>query len=96
MNNSKNSNSLFLYHYKGCPYCARTQQAIKSLGLGALVQERDVVKTPTYRAELLKNGGKKQVPCLLIVTADKQNKWLYESGDIISYLEKNAKLLKSI
>jgi glutathione S-transferase len=42
-----------------------------------------------YRQELLEQGGKVKVPCLRI-EQDGQVKWLYESNDIIAYLNKVA------
>lgn len=40
-----------------------------------------------HAAELMRGGGKTQVPCLRIESDDK-DQWLYESDDIIAYLAK--------
>jgi glutathione S-transferase len=40
-----------------------------------------------YREELKKYGGKIQVPCLRIKKEGGSDEWLYESNDIIKYLE---------
>lgn len=40
-----------------------------------------------YAEELIKQGGKRQVPCLRIEQGSKV-KWLYESADIVAYIEK--------
>jgi glutathione S-transferase len=40
-----------------------------------------------FNKELIQKGGKKQVPCLKIIE-NGQESWLYESGDIIKYLNK--------
>ena len=50
------------------------------------LEYRDVRKNEKYSRELEENGGKVQVPCLRI---DRGNRveWLYESDDIIDFLE---------
>jgi len=44
-------------------------------------------KTEPYKSELLSQGGKVQVPCLKIQNLDKTT-WLYESSDIMAYMDK--------
>ena len=39
-------------------------------------------------AELIKGGGKTQVPCLRIDDGIGNVQWMYESDDIIQYLSK--------
>ena len=39
-----------------------------------------------YSAELKTGGGKTQVPCLKI-TSGEQETWMYESDDIVRYLD---------
>ena len=41
---------------------------------------------PKFKEELLKEGGKTQVPCLKIENGDTVN-WLYESKAIMAYLQ---------
>ena len=57
---------------------------------GSLVVNLDVElrdsKTDPYKAELLEKGGRLMAPCLRI-DFDNKSKWLYESNDIIEYLE---------
>lgn len=48
------------------------------------VPMKDTHANPAYREELIKIGGKPQVPCLVI-----DGKALYESNDIIAWLKKN-------
>ncbi len=38
-------------------------------------------------AELIAGGGKLKVPCLRVGNEDGQTQWIYESGEIIGYLE---------
>lgn len=82
--------SLSLYHFQACPYCMKTRQHIKKLGLD--VEHRDIIDHPEYKNELLEGGHKTLVPCLRIERQGSQTLWLYESDDIIDFLntyEKN-------
>jgi len=76
---------LKLYQYQACPFCVKTRRAIRRLGLK--IETRDALHDPTYRDELITQGGKQQVPCLQITEDDGSVKWLYESSDIIAYLQ---------
>lgn len=84
-----NIKSLTLYHFRACPYCAVTHRAIQHLGIE--VQLKDIQKTPKFRNELINGGGKAQVPCLLIESKVGRNQWLYESSEIIQYLNEYQK-----
>ncbi len=75
---------LKLYQYLACPFCVKTRRAIRRLGLK--IETRDALHDPTSRDELIKQGGKPQVPCLQITHDDGRVEWLYESNDIIAYL----------
>lgn len=77
--------SLKLYQYLACPFCVKTRRAIRRLGLK--IETRDALHDPTYREELITQGGKAQVPCLQITHDDGRVEWLYESSDIITYLQ---------
>jgi glutaredoxin len=76
---------LKLYQYLACPFCVKTRRAIRRLGLN--IETRDALHNPTYREELASQGGKQQVPCLQITHEDGSVEWLYESSDIIAYLQ---------
>ncbi|HEA17332.1 MAG TPA: glutaredoxin [Pseudoalteromonas prydzensis] len=76
-----------LYQFKACPFCVKVRRAIKREGLK--VETRDAKHNELYRQELLEQGGKIKVPCLRI-EKDNQVTWLYESNDIIAYLNKVA------
>ena len=57
---------------------------------GISIETRDILREPDARTELLAGGGSQQVPCLRIErTQDgaEQVEWLYESVDIIRYLQ---------
>ncbi len=45
-----------------------------------------------HRAELIEGGGKGQVPCLLVCSPDQSQLWVYESDDIIKYMEQHQLL----
>lgn len=76
---------LKLYQYLACPFCVKTRRAIRRLGLN--IETRDALHNQTYRDELASQGGKQQVPCLQITHEDGSVEWLYESSDIIAYLQ---------
>ncbi|MDP3955911.1 MAG: glutathione S-transferase N-terminal domain-containing protein [bacterium] len=65
-----------------CPYCARVRIVLDDLDIEYV--ERDIAEEE-YLNELLDEGGEQQVP--FIVDGDHSVK-LYESDDIIEYLEK--------
>jgi glutathione S-transferase len=70
-----------LYDYEGCPYCRKVREVLCELDLDYL--EHPVAHGSPRRTELKKLGGKVQVPYLV----DKDTgKHLYESDDIIAYL----------
>lgn len=76
--------SLKLYQYRACPFCVKVRRAMKRLGLK--IETRDALHDMTYRQELLQKGGKTKVPCLRISDASGDT-WLYESSEIIAYLQ---------
>jgi glutathione S-transferase len=53
---------------------------------GITIQMKDTQADPRNREELVKIGGKGQVPCLVI-----DGQALYESNDIIEWFKKNWK-----
>lgn len=76
---------LSVYQFKGCPFCVKTRRAMHLFNLP--IELRDAKQSP-WRKELMENGGKLQVPCLRIDREDgTPSEWMYESSDIIRYLE---------
>lgn len=67
-----------LYLKKTCPYCHKVLRYMESADI--TLDMRDTAH-PGVQNDLVRIGGKKQVPCLVI-----GNKALYESDDIIAYL----------
>jgi glutathione S-transferase len=47
---------------------------------------KDILFHPDNNADLIAGGGKGQVPCLRIESENGNVKWMYESIDIIRYL----------
>jgi glutathione S-transferase len=74
-----------LYQMEHCPYCAKVRRVVEELNLDILL--RSMPKGSPKR-ELLRNmGGKEQVPFLVDTTNPEQPVMMYESDDIIAYLE---------
>jgi glutaredoxin len=75
---------LKLYQFYACPFCVKTRRAIKRLNLK--VETRDAQTAGQFRKELEISGGKIKVPCLKL-EGDGEATWIYESNDIIKYLD---------
>ena len=73
---------LVLYYKPTCPFCHKVLRFLKEKNIQVLL--KNILEDSTNRQELLKIGGKIQVPCLVI-----DGKALYESGDIIDWFRKN-------
>lgn len=81
----KETAPLALYQFEACPFCVKARRAIKRMNLK--IELRDAANNSVFKNELLTGGGKVQVPCLRIPESDGKHRWLYESSDIIRYLE---------
>jgi len=77
--------NLVLYQFKTCPFCIKVKRNNKRLSLN--IETRDAQHNPTYREELLQGGGQIKVPCLKIVDDKGNDSWMYESDDILQYLQ---------
>jgi glutaredoxin len=78
---------LALYEFKACPFCMKVRQEFRRKGLN--IELRDARRNPAWGDELREDGGKYQTPCLKITSGNGQVEWLYESNDIIDWLENN-------
>lgn len=76
---------LALYQFRACPFCIKVRKEMARLGLN--ITKRDAQHNQQHRSELETAGGKIKVPCLRIETANAEVQWLYESADIIAYLQ---------
>ena len=81
----KEASKLILYQFNTCPFCIKVKRNNKRLSLK--VETRDAQHNPIYREELLQGGGKIKVPCLKIIDEKGNDSWLYESNDILQYLQ---------
>ncbi len=76
-------NNFTLYVKTGCAYCAAAIHKLEELNLKW--EERNISDDGIVK-ELIERGGKRQVPYLI----DKEKAIeMYESADIVDYLEKN-------
>ena len=73
---------LLLYSAHYCPFCQKVERflASEAITVKTLYFDEDA----SLRDELLKLGGKAQVPCLII-----KGEPLYESDDIIQWFKEN-------
>lgn len=74
-----------LYQFYACPFCVKTRRTIRRLNLPISI--RNSQRGSVHRDELSIGGGKIKVPCLRIDENDTTT-WLYDSKEIIRYLEK--------
>lgn len=76
--------SLTLYHFQACPFCVKVRRSLKRQSL--IIETRDAKRNEQFKEELLAGGGAVKVPCLRIEEQG-ETRWMYESSDIIAYLE---------
>ncbi len=75
--------ALSLYQFRACPFCVKVRRTLHRLNLP--MELRDAANDPVHREALAQGGGDIKVPCLRI-QSDGEDRWLYESDDIIAYL----------
>ncbi len=73
--------NLVLFKDNFCPYCRKVLNFIKKKNISD-IELKNTFGNKENKEYLIKNGGKNQVPCLFI-----DGKAMYESKNIISYLE---------
>ncbi|WP_298634323.1 glutathione S-transferase N-terminal domain-containing protein [uncultured Umboniibacter sp.] len=76
---------LALYEFPTCPFCVKVKRHFRRRGLD--IELRNAKKDIVYRKQLAEDGGKLKAPCLRIKAADGSHTWLYESDDIIAYVD---------
>lgn len=80
---------LELFKFDACPFCVRVMSTINDLNLK--VKMRDIQYDNESLNKLVSDTGRRTVPCLYI-----DGKPMFESADIIAWLEDNSdKLEKS-
>jgi glutathione S-transferase len=82
---------LELYQFEGCPYCQKVREKLSELGVSYVIHNPRLGKSADHRVtnrttydELVEMGGLDQVPYLVDT---RRNTSLYESDDIVEYLE---------
>jgi len=73
---------LSLYYMPTCPFCRKVLQFMEEKSIS--IPLNDILEGAENRQKLIDIGGKPRVPCLVM-----DGKALYESGDIIAWLDKN-------
>jgi len=76
--------TMALYQFQACPFCIKTRRTFRRLNLE--IETRDAINNPQHRSDLSEQGGQIKVPCLKI-DENGSTEWLYESNDIIRYLD---------
>ena len=71
-----------LYYKKTCPFCVKVLRFMEANDI--TLDKRDT-QQPGNEQDLIRVGGKKQVPCLVV-----GGRPLYESDDIIAYLREKV------
>jgi glutaredoxin len=74
-----------LYQFEACPFCIKVRRAMARLGLQ--IELRDARNDKTHGETLVKEGGKRLVPCLRISQPEGPDQWMYESTQIVQHLE---------
>lgn len=74
--------NLKLFYFDECPFCKKVIQYMERNNIE--VEMANIHADPKNKEELIKLGGKEQVPMLLI-----DGEPLYESSDIINWLKEN-------
>ncbi|MFT5757527.1 MAG: glutaredoxin [Alteromonadaceae bacterium] len=85
----KSTAHLNLYQLPACPFCVKVRRSLKRDGLN--INLRNINQNENYREELIREGGKRTVPCLRIEKENEPVTWLYESNEIINYLQQFAR-----
>ena len=75
---------LELFKFDACPFCARVSQQIERQKIEG-IRLRDTRLEPGAAEDLIRRGGKLQVPCLFVDGAP-----MYESLDITAWLQANV------
>jgi glutaredoxin 3 len=74
---------LVLYYFDECPYCKKVIRFLE--GKDIAVTYKNIHEDSKAYEELVKVGGKSQVPCLFI-----HGEPLYESNDIIEWFKEHS------
>jgi len=76
-----------MYQYEACPFCVKVRHAMKKQNIK---MEFINAKLEKHRTELLAFGGEIKVPCLRMPSENGEDTWLYDSDNIIQFLNERA------
>lgn len=79
------ASTMQLYQFEACPFCVKVRREMKRQSVSIAL--KDAKNDNAAREELLVGGGRVKVPCLKITENGKET-WMYESSDIVTYLQK--------
>ena len=82
--------NMSLYQYKACPFCVKVRRKLRKYSLN--IELKDAKNNNSNKNDLKNLGGKLKVPCLRIENNKNNIQWLYESKDIINFLEEKLQL----
>lgn len=82
--------NLKLYYFDACPFCQMVLRKIDQLDLKDQIEFKDIIANPEFRDEHIDKTGRATTPCLYI-----DEDPLFESQDIMEWLEENQKTLKN-
>jgi glutaredoxin len=82
---NQKTKGISLYELSACPFCIKVRREIKRQGMQ--IELRNLGANEAYREELVREGGKHKVPCLKITKSGEKDQWMYESSEIIQYLQ---------
>lgn len=77
-----------LYQFQACPFCVKVRLKLARLNLN--IELRDAKNNQKHREDLNNFGGQIKVPCLRIKNTNGEDHWLYESDEIIRFLEQRV------
>ena len=77
--------TLSLYQLPSCPFCVKVRRTMKREGLK--VELRNISGNNNFSEELIREGGKRKVPCLRIEKENGEVQWLYDSNEVIVHLQ---------
>jgi len=82
---------LSLYQFAACPFCVKVRWSMKRQSLN--IETRDAKRNAQFADELVAGGGALKVPCLRIEEGNGSVTWMYESSDILAYLDQRFDLV---
>lgn len=77
-----------IYISRFCGACYRVLNAVDELGLD--IEIRDVTANPGRRDEIRRATGRRTVPVLHIVHEDGRQEWMFESREIVKFLNRRS------